>query len=170
MMSDWQPAFEDFFDLPCDKSIIELGCGDGTHFLLKNFSRVTSIEYTSFDYIFDPPKSLNYRFIEIQPIKNIYKIDRQFIQDGVVTEKIKKESEKIVDELEKHESDILFIDFGAHFRGLVLQQVIQKRFDFEYIALHDTNYSYYKYDLEKIDGYKITYSSNAGSGTKILQK
>jgi len=46
---DWQVAFDNIPDKD-QMTIIELGCGEGTQYLLDNFKKVISIEYSRYPY------------------------------------------------------------------------------------------------------------------------
>ena len=52
------------------------------------------------------------------------------------------EIKNLMAEIKKHKADFIFVDFGFHFRGEVVQELIDLD-KYKYIAYHDTNFPYY---------------------------
>jgi hypothetical protein len=103
----------------------------------------------------------------LQPEKDTLTKDDLLIETlGKDRPRFQSEIKNLMTEIKEHEADIIFVDFGFHFRGEVVQELIDLN-RYKYIAYHDTNFPYYAYD--KLD-YK-EYSKQeylGGQGTVIL--
>ena len=163
---DWQVAFDNIPDKD-QMTIVELGWGEGTFYLLDNFKKVISIELSRYTYPYTQIE--NHTYIELQPEKDTLTKDDLLIETlGKDRPQFQSEIKNLMTEIKKHEADIIFVDFGFHFRGEVVQELIDLN-RYKYIAYHDTNFPYYAYD--KLD-YK-EYSKQeylGGQGTVILSK
>jgi len=163
---DWQPAFDNIPDKN-KLTIIELGWGEGTKYLLQEFKKVISIELSRYTYPYTPKE--NHTYIELQPETDTLTKDDVLIGSlGQDRPKFQNEIKKLMAEIKKHKADFVFVDFGFHFRGEVVQELIDLN-KYKFIAYHDTNFPYYGY--EKID-YK-NYNKQEykkGQGTIILTK
>ena len=163
---DWQVAFDNIPDKD-QMTIVELGWGEGTFYLLDNFKKVISIELSRYTYPYTQIE--NHTYIELQPEKDTLTKDDLLIETlGKDRLQFQSEIKNLMTEIKEHEADIIFVDFGFHFRGEVVQELIDLD-RYKYIAYHDTNFPYYAYD--KLD-YK-EYSKQeylGGQGTVILSK
>jgi 16S rRNA A1518/A1519 N6-dimethyltransferase RsmA/KsgA/DIM1 with predicted DNA glycosylase/AP lyase activity len=163
---DWQIAFDNIPNKD-QMTVIELGWGKGTKYLLDNFKKVISIELSRYTYPYTPIE--NHTYIELQPEKDT------LIKDDVLIETLGKdrlefqsEIKKLMTEIKKHEADFVFVDFGFHFRSEVVQELIDLD-KYKYIAYHDTNFPYYGYDNLDCKKYKKI-EDKMGQGTIILSK
>jgi 16S rRNA A1518/A1519 N6-dimethyltransferase RsmA/KsgA/DIM1 with predicted DNA glycosylase/AP lyase activity len=163
---DWQLAFETIANKD-QMTIVELGWGEGTKYLLQEFKKVISIELSRYTYPYTPIE--NHTYIELQPkITTFYKDDVLIETLGKDRPEFKAEIKKLMTEIIKYEADIIFVDFGFHFRGEVVQELINLD-KYKYIVYHDTNFPYYGYDKINYKNYrKKEYSK--GQGTIILTK
>jgi hypothetical protein len=163
---DWQVAFDTIPDKD-QMTIVELGWGEGTFYLLDNFKQVISIELSRYTYPYTQIE--NHTYIELQPEKDTLTKDDLLIETlGKDRPQFQSEIKNLMTEIKEHEADMIFVDFGFHFRGEVVQELIDLD-RYKYIAYHDTNFPYYAYD--KLD-YK-EYSKQeylGGQGTVILSK
>ena len=163
---DWQVAFDNIPDKD-QMTIVELGWGEGTFYLLDNFKQVISIELSRYTYPYTQIE--NHTYIELQPEKDTLTKDDLLIETlGKDRPQFQSEIKNLMTEIKEHEADMIFVDFGFHFRGEVVQELIDLD-RYKYIAYHDTNFPYYAYD--KLD-YK-EYSKQeylGGQGTVILSK
>lgn len=163
---DWQLAFDNIPDKN-QMTIVELGWGEGTFYLLDNFKRVISIELSRYTYPYTQIE--NHSYIELQPEKDTLIKDDLLIETlGKDRPQFQSEIKNLMTEIKKHEADIIFVDFGFHFRGEVVQELIDLD-RYKYIAYHDTNFSYYAYDKLDYKEYKKQ-EYKEGQGTVILSK
>ena len=163
---DWQLAFDNIPDRD-QMTIIELGWGEGTKYLLKEFKKVISIELSRYTYPYTQIE--NHTYIELQPEQNTLSKDDVLIESlGQYRPEFQSEIKKLMAEIKKHKADFIFVDFGFHFRGEVVQELIDLD-KYQYIAYHDTNFSYYGYGNLSCENYtKQEYKK--GQGTIILTK
>ena len=163
---DWQVAFDNIPDKD-QMTIVELGWGEGTFYLLNNFKKVISIELSRYTYPYTQIE--NHTYIELQPEKDTLTKDDLLIETlGKDRPQFQSEIKNLMTEIKEHKANMIFVDFGFHFRGEVVQELIDLD-RYKYIAYHDTNFPYYAYD--KLD-YK-EYSKQeylGGQGTVILSK
>lgn len=163
---DWQLAFDNIPDKD-QMTVIELGWGEGTKYLLDNFKKVISIELSRYTYPYTPIE--NHTYIELTPnIKTFYKDDVLIETLGKDRPEFQSEIKKLMTEIKKHKADFVFVDFGFHFRGEVVQELIDLD-KYKYIAYHDTNFPYYGYDNLDCKKYKKI-EDKTGQGTIILSK
>ena len=163
---DWQVAFDNIPDKD-QMTIVELGWGEGTFYLLDNFKKVISIELSRYTYPYTQIE--NHTYIELQPEKDTLTKDDLLIETlGKDRPQFQSEIKNLMTEIKEHEADMIFVDFGFHFRGEVVQELINLD-RYKYIAYHDTNFSYYAYD--KLDYKKYSKQEYlGGQGTVILSK
>lgn len=163
---DWQLAFDNIPDKD-QMTVIELGWGEGTKYLLDNFKKVISIELSRYTYPYTQIE--NHTYIEITPnIKTFYKDDVLIETLGKDRPEFQSEIKKLITEIKKHKADFVFVDFGFHFRGEVVQELIDLN-QYTFIAYHDTNFPYYGYDNLSCKNYtKQEYKK--GQGTVVLSK
>jgi hypothetical protein len=163
---DWQLAFDNIPDKD-QMTVIELGWGEGTKYLLQEFKKVISIELSRYTYPYTQIE--NHTYVEITPnIKTFYKDDVLIETLGKDRPEFQSEIKKLMAEIKKHKADFVFVDFGFHFRGEVVQELIDLN-KYKYIAYHDTNFPYYGYDNLSYKNYtKQEYKK--GQGTIILSK
>jgi hypothetical protein len=163
---DWQLAFDTIPDKD-QMTVIELGWGEGTKYLLDNFKQVISIELSRYTYPYTPIE--NHTYIELTPnIKTFYKDDVLIETLGKDRPQFQSEIKNLMTEIKKHKADFIFVDFGFHFRGEVVQELIDLN-QYAFIAYHDTNFPYYGYDNLSCKNYtKQEYKK--GQGTIILSK
>ena len=164
--TDWQVAFDNMPDKD-QMTIVELGWGEGTFYLLNNFKKVISIELSRYTYPYTQIE--NHTYIELQPEETTTLKDDILIKtEGSYRLEFDKEIKKYITEIKKHKADFVFVDFGFHFRGEVVQELINLD-RYKYIAYHDTNFPYYGYDrLDYKEYSKQEYKE--GQGTVILSK
>jgi hypothetical protein len=74
---DWQVAFDNIPDKD-QMTIIELGWGEGTFYLLDNFKQVISIELSRYTYPYTQIE--NHTYIELQPEKHTLTKDDLLIE------------------------------------------------------------------------------------------
>jgi hypothetical protein len=163
---DWQVAFDNIPDKD-QMTIVELGWGEGTFYLLDNFKQVISIELSRYTYPYTQIE--NHSYIELQPEKDTLNKDDLLIETlGKDRPQFQSEIKNLMTEIKEHEADMIFVDFGFHFRGEVVQELIDLD-RYKYIAYHDTNFPYYAYDkLDYKEYRKQEYKK--GQGTVILSK
>ena len=163
---DWQVAFDNIPDKD-QMTIVELGWGEGTFYLLDNFKKVISIELSRYTYPYTQIE--NHSYIELQPEKDTLNKDDLLIETlGKDRPQFQSEIKNLMTEIKEHEADMIFVDFGFHFRGEVVQELIDLD-RYKYIAYHDTNFPYYAYDkLDYKEYRKQEYKK--GQGTVILSK
>jgi 16S rRNA A1518/A1519 N6-dimethyltransferase RsmA/KsgA/DIM1 with predicted DNA glycosylase/AP lyase activity len=163
---DWQLAFDTIPDKD-QITVIELGWGEGTKYLLDNFKKVISIELSRYTYPYTPIE--NHTYIELQPEKNTLTKDDVLIETlGKDRPEFQSEIKKLMTEIKKHKADFVFVDFGFHFRSEVVQELIDLN-QYAFIAYHDSNFSYYGYDNLDCKKYKKI-EDKMGQGTVILSK
>gem|GEM_PF-6240491 len=163
---DWQNLFDTIPDKH-QMTVIELGWGEGTKYLLKEFKKVISIELSRYTY----PYTLieNHTYIELQPEKNTMSKDDVLIETlGSYRPEFQVEIKNLMAEIKKHKADFVFVDFGFHFRGEVVQKLIDLN-QYAFIAYHDSNFPYYGYDNLDCKKYKKI-EDKMGQGTVILSK
>ena len=159
--TDWQEAF-DKIENKDQMTIIELGCGEGTKYLTDNFKKVISIEFSRYPYDFTVT-SPNHTFVKLEPLEDTIKKDDVLIETrGETRPDFNDEIELLFDEIKKYKADIIFVDFGFHFRGEVVS-VVWNYGKIKTIAYHDSNEPYYGYP--KVDK---KYEHKAGQGTVIM--
>ena len=163
---DWQLAFDNIPDKD-QMTVIELGWGEGTKYLLKEFKKVISIELSRYTYPYTQIE--NHTYIELQPEQNTLTKDDVLIETlGKDRPEFQSEIKKLMAEIKKHKADFIFVDFGFHFRGEVVQKLIDLN-KYAFIAYHDTNFPYYGYDKINYKNY-IKQEYKKGQGTIILTK
>jgi hypothetical protein len=163
---DWQIAFNTIPDKD-QMTVIELGWGEGTKYLLDNFKQVISIELSRYTYPYTQIE--NHTYIELQPEKDTLTKDDLLIETlGKDRPKFQSEIKNLMTEIKKHKADFVFVDFGFHFRSEVVQELIDLG-KYKYIAYHDSNYPYYGYDNIDCKNY-TKQEDKMGQGTIILSK
>jgi hypothetical protein len=157
---DWQVAFDNIPDKD-QMTIIELGCGEGTQYLLDNFKKVISIEYSRYPYDFTAT-SPKHTFVKLEASQETIEKDNVLIETrGETRPDFTEEVDMLMDEIMKYRADIIFVDFGFHFRGEVVGTVWNYG-KINIIAYHDSNEPYYGYP--KVDA---KYEYKKGQGTVI---
>jgi 16S rRNA A1518/A1519 N6-dimethyltransferase RsmA/KsgA/DIM1 with predicted DNA glycosylase/AP lyase activity len=165
--TDWQTAMNQL-ENKSQMTILELGVGGGTQYLIDNFKKVISIEYSRYEFPFQT-NALNHTYLEIKSKpETILKDDILISSNGQETVDVVAEVEMYYEEIKKYKPDMVFVDFGFHFRGAVVQKLIDDEFS-KYIAYHDTNFPYYQYDRLNLKSYRIKIHSTTGQGTIILE-
>jgi 16S rRNA A1518/A1519 N6-dimethyltransferase RsmA/KsgA/DIM1 with predicted DNA glycosylase/AP lyase activity len=158
--TDWQEAF-DLIPNKDQMTIIELGCGEGTQYLLDNFKEVISIEYSRYPYDFTVT-SPKHTFVKLEASQDTIEKDNVLIETrGETRPDFTEEVDMLMDEIMKYKADIIFVDFGFHFRGEVVGTIWNYR-KIKTIAYHDSNFPYYGYP--KVDA---KYEYKNGQGTVI---
>jgi 16S rRNA A1518/A1519 N6-dimethyltransferase RsmA/KsgA/DIM1 with predicted DNA glycosylase/AP lyase activity len=158
--TDWQEAFDQIPNKD-QMTIIELGCGEGTQYLLDNFKKVISIEYSRYPYDFTVT-SPKHTFVKFEASQKTIKKDDVLIETrGETRPDFTEEVDMLMDEIMKYKADIIFVDFGFHFRGEVVKTLV-KWDKIKIIAFHDTNFPYYGYP--KVD---TKYEYKDGQGTVV---
>jgi hypothetical protein len=141
--TDWQEAF-DHIPNKDKMTIIELGCGEGTQYLLDNFKKVISIEYSRYPYDFTVT-SPKHTFVKLEATQETIKKDDVLIETmGETRPDFTEEVDMLMREIKKYKTDMIFVDFGFHFRSEVVQAIIDWG-KIRGIAFHDTNEPYYGY-------------------------
>lgn len=165
--TDWQLTVDQIPNK--DKmTIVELGWGQGTYYLLENFKQVISIELSRYTYPYTQLE--NHSYIELTPnIKTFYKDNVLIETRGETRPKFEKEIANYMTEIKKHKAEVIFVDFGFHFRGEVVQELINLN-QHQYIIFHDTNFPYYGYDRLDYKNYSLKFIDRNGQGTIILSK
>jgi hypothetical protein len=171
---DWQLAFDKYFVSPSpsmkDLSIVELGKGEGTLYLHKNFKKVFSIEYCKGAYKTSwEDAGLEGHILEnMETPSNINELDSILIHSNgaVRPPELAKEAEKLYLRACYYQADVLFIDHGVHNRGEVLE--LAKKGQWKYIIIHDSNAPFYGYNLKSED--HSVYNFPNGAGTVIFKK
>ena len=168
--TDWQEAFDNIPNKD-QMTIIELGCGEGTQYLLDNFKEVISIEYSRYPYDFTviSPK---HTFVKLEASQETIEKDDVLIETmGETRPDFTEEVDMLIREIKKYKADMIFVDFGFHFRGEVVQ-ALTDLLRIETVAYHDTNKPYYAYSKVEINRYVgMNYALGVwdkGQGTKIL--
>lgn len=153
-----------------DYTILELGYGEGTKFLIDKFRKVISIEYSRNVYYTEILPSDNHIFTKLSATKNTINKDNVLIKSlGKNRPDFSDEVNLLMTEIKKYDADIVFVDFGFHFRSEILQLLINSNI-YKYIIYHDINFSYYGYNQLKHNNYKIEYQDTKGQGTTVLKK
>jgi hypothetical protein len=166
--TDWQEAF-DHIPNKHQMTIIELGCGEGTQYLLDNFKEVISIEYSRYPYDFTVT-SPNHTFVKLEASQQTIEQDDVLIETrGETRPDFTEEVDMLMREIKKYKADMIFVDFGFHFRGEVVQALLDWG-GIRGVVFHDTNEPYYGYNklignLEKLYGRVF---DDKGQGTEIL--
>jgi hypothetical protein len=166
--TDWQEAF-DHIPNKHQMTIIELGCGEGTQYLLDNFKEVISIEYSRYPYDFTVT-SPKHTFVKLEASQETIEKDNVLIETrGETRPDFTEEVDMLIGEVKKYKADIIFVDFGFHFRGEVVQTLLDWG-GIRGVAFHDTNEPYYGYNklignLEKLYG---RVCDDKRQGTEIL--
>lgn len=171
---DWQLAFDKYFASPSrsmkELSIIELGKGEGTLYLHKNFKRVVSLEYCggAFKTSWEDAGLEGHILENVETPSNINELDSIIIHSNgaVRPPEMAKEAEKLYLRACSYEADVLFIDHGVHNRGEVLE--LAKKGQWKYIIIHDSNAPYYGYNLYSKD--HSVHNFPSGQGTVIFKK
>jgi hypothetical protein len=141
--TDWQEAFDNIPNKD-QMTIIELGCGEGTQYLLDNFKKVISIEYSRYPYDFTVT-SPKHTFVKLEANQETIEKDNVLIETmGETRPDFTKEVDMLMDEIMKYKADIIFVDFGFHFRNEVVKTLV-KWDKIKMIAFHDINEPYYGY-------------------------
>jgi hypothetical protein len=166
--TDWQEAF-DIIPNKDKMTIIELGCGEGTQYLLDNFKEVISIEYSRYPYDFTVT-SPKHTFVKLEASQETIEKDNVLIDTrGETRPDFTEEVDMLMREIMKYKADMIFVDFGFHFRGEVVQALLVWG-EIETIAYHDFNLPYYGYNKvmpkskQKYNGYLEA----KGQGTNII--
>jgi hypothetical protein len=168
--TDWQIVFDNYFTNKKDLTILELGVGKGTYYLLDNFKKVISLEYSRYEYEFKKIDHENHTYIELENDEEIIKKDNVLIETiGGTRPDVKDKVNLIIDTLKKYKADIIFVDFGFHFRGEVVQELINLN-KYKYITYHDTNFKYYGYENLDLKNYKEVIRDERGQGTVIISR
>jgi hypothetical protein len=159
--TDWQEAFDNIPNKD-QMTIIELGCGEGTQYLLDNFKEVISIEYSRYPYDFTVT-SPKHTFVKLKASQETIEKDNVLIDTrGETRPDFTEEVDMLMRDIKKYKADMIFVDFGFHFRG----EIVEALWDWgkiKIIAYHDSNFPYYGYpELEVKLGYRN------GQGTVIL--
>lgn len=170
--TDWIPVLNNnLHQAKNTLKIIELGCGEGTQFLIDNFKEVISIEFSrySYDHILH---SSNYTFIKPDPLPNTIEKDDVLIStQGHNRPDFTSEVNLLMNEIKKHKADVIFVDFGFHFRGEVVNALIEWG-GIKTIVYHDTNFPYYGYKSIYTNSNGTSYdmiTNSNGQGTTILK-
>ena len=165
--TDWRVAFDNIPDKD-QMTIVELGWGEGTFYLLDNFKKVISIELSRYTYPYTQLE--NHSYIELQPEKDTLIKDDLLIETlGKDRPQFQSEIKNLMAEIKKHKADVIFVDFGFHFRGEVVQELINLN-QHQYIIFHDTNFPYYGYDRLDYKNYSLKFIDRNGQGTIIIGK
>lgn len=167
--TDWQEAF-DKIENKDQMTIIELGCGEGTKYLTDNFKEVISIEFSRYPYDFTVT-SPNHTFVKLEASQETIEKDDVLIETrGETRPDFNDEIELLFDEIKKYKADMIFVDFGFHFRGEVVQVLIDWG-KIKIIAYHDSNEPYYGYNrliAKKGNSAVVQYGTNTGQGTMFI--
>lgn len=166
--TDWQESF-DKIENKDQMTIIELGCGEGTKYLTDNFKKVISIEFSRYPYDFIVT-SPNHTFVKLESLKDTTEKDDVLIETrGETRPDFTQEVNLLMNEIKKYKADMIFVDFGFHFRGEVVQKLIDWG-NIKIIAYHDTNEPYYGYSEVQPNLNKAYqgYLDPKGQGTNIL--
>ena len=165
--TDWQLTVDKIPNK--DKmTIVELGWGQGTYYLLENFKKVISIELSRYTYPYTQLE--NHTYIELQPEETTTLKDDILIKtEGSYRPEFNTKIANYMAEIKKHKADVIFVDFGFHFRGEVVQELINLN-QHQYIIFHDTNFPYYGYDRLDYKNYSLKFIDRNGQGTIILGK
>jgi hypothetical protein len=168
--TDWIPVIHDNLD-KYNMKIIELGCGDGTRYLVDKFNEVISIEFSRYEYEY-LVKSPNHTFIKLDPLINTIEKDDVLISThGHNRPDFTSEVNLLMNEIKKHNADVIFVDFGFHFRGEVVNALIEWG-GIKTIVYHDTNFPYYGYKSIYTNSNGTSYdmiTNSNGQGTTILK-
>lgn len=163
--TDWQEAF-DKIENKDKMTIIELGCGEGTKYLTDNFKKVISIEFSRYPYDFTVT-SPNHTFVKIEASQETIEKDDVLIETrGETRPDFNYEIKMLLDEIKKYKADMIFVDFGFHFRGEVVNYLVAFG-KIKLIAFHDTNFPYYGYSLTSLKKAQVG-GNNNGQGTYII--
>jgi hypothetical protein len=168
---DWQEPFIEYFgENMRNLSIVELGKGEGTLFLHKNFKKVVSVEYGRhpFKTSWETDGLAGHILDEMKPHLNIHALDDILIhsEGRIRPQELAEEAKKIHDFACKYDADVLFIDHGCHNRGEVLEEA--KVGPWKYIVIHDSNFPYYGYNM--ISSSHTTSRYTKGQGTVFFKK
>jgi 16S rRNA A1518/A1519 N6-dimethyltransferase RsmA/KsgA/DIM1 with predicted DNA glycosylase/AP lyase activity len=165
--TDWQLTI-DHIPNKDKMTIVELGWGQGTYYLLENFKKVISIELSRYTYPYTQIE--NHSYIELQPEETTTLKDDILIKtEGSYRPEFNKEIANYMAEIKKHKANVIFVDFGFHFRGEVVQELINLN-QHQYIIFHDTNFPYYGYNKLDYKNYSLKFIDKNGQGTIILGK
>jgi SAM-dependent MidA family methyltransferase len=165
--TDWQLTVDKIANKD-HMTIVELGWGEGTFYLLDNFKKVISIELSRYTYPYTQIE--NHSYIELQPEETTNLKDDILIKtEGSYRSEFNKEIANYMAEIKKHKAEVIFVDFGFHFRGEVVQELINLN-QHQYIIFHDTNFPYYGYDRLDYKNYSLKFIDRNGQGTIILSK
>ena len=172
--NDWEKVVSEFFnDYMGSLTVVELGKGEGTRFLTKNFAKVHSIEYTRYPFTASWESTTeglpNHTLETITPISNLLDLDTILVNSlgNTRPQELKEEANRLHTAALNYDSDILFIDHGCHNRGEVLE--LAKKAKWKYIIVHDTNFPYYGYNLNTQKDFYV-YHSLVGQGTAIFER
>lgn len=150
--------------------IVELGFGEGTKYLQSAFKEVVSIELSRYWYDSIPKARENWHMAKLESLVGTKEKDDVLIETfGATRPDFSEEVDRIVSYAEKYAPDIVFVDFGYHFRGEVVQELIDREVG-DAIAYHDTNEPYYGYDSIKRRKYRNVIETQHGQGTTILYR
>lgn len=171
--SDWQPVMASFFGSRThDYSIVELGKGEGTRYLVDHFKVVTSIEYSRFPFqaSWEPTGLERHVLVDVSPISRLVELDNILIATNGQTrpDELRLEAIRLHQEAMNYLSDVLFIDHGCHNRGEVLEMARLSN-AWPFIVVHDSNYAYYGYNLNSCGNYRL-FHCNEGQGTSIFTR
>jgi hypothetical protein len=166
---DWQKVVKDFFgDKTKNMTIVELGKGEGTRFLVDNFAKVYSVEYSRYPFVasWEAAGLPNHKLENVLPIPNLATFDDILIRTSGQQRppELMPEAKRLHDAALQHTADILFIDHGCHNRGEVLE--LAKQASWRYIVIHDINFPFYGYNFT-CPGFSL-YHDLVGQGTAIF--
>jgi hypothetical protein len=177
--TDWIPNFERLQGKE-DKTILELGCGEGTKYLVNNFKKVYSFEVVRDDYWYNfTKKDLqdydNWESI-YYPSDFINKADELLVKSRGKdrdTKPLEEYFEKLNQFVDLKKIDIAFVDQGNHFRAESANYFMN--IGVPLIIIHDSkNYPngtdvMYGYDNIKHEQYDYWYISfTLGQGTTMF--
>jgi hypothetical protein len=162
-----------------EKTILELGCGAGTKYLIENFKYVHSWEtwvddkwfnYSKADYSQYPNwngyfKDFKYWGFDITEEDLISSTG--FSRDTTALDKYWKE---MLNEIDIKTIDVAFVDQGFHLRA----ETINRFFELEipYIFYHDSNHgsNLYGWGLINKPNHYTSFNFSAGQGTVLFYK
>lgn len=149
-------------------SLLEIGWGKGTNYLIAHFKKVISVEVSRYTF---PYKQIpNHIYSEITFNQDTLDKDDILINSlGKSRPDFTREVEQILAEVNKYDVDFVFVDFGFHFRSEVVQALINQNKHL-YIAFHDTNFPYYGYESLLLNNYDVQINHSTGKGTVILKR
>ncbi len=160
---DWQPVLE-FIDNSKSLSILELGCGAGTSYLVDKFKFVYSFETNSRD--------VTGKWFDYTSKQNLGKNWKGYFDNTFpgININIDKFYDKVINTVDIPSIDVLFVDPGFANRAECAIK-FANTFHFKYIFVHDTLTQPDLYNwqlLEKMPAqYMLHTEINQGQGTKL---